>query len=190
MKENVYVCYEPLCCEGGGADIMAVFKSENKAKDFVQRYNMGGVCFMIYSLLNLCDDFRFLKILYLFKIIIKVISIVVPILLILFLSIELVKAIVESNEAKINALKKSSIKRIIAAVVVFLVPTFVSLFLSIFNSKDYQNCIVDLSSEKIKSLKLQYEEEKELQYHMQQDQIRQNQENYMNYKKGRKKTFY
>ena len=43
MKENVYVCYEPLCCEGGGADIMAVFKSENKAKDFVQRYNMGGV---------------------------------------------------------------------------------------------------------------------------------------------------
>ena len=139
---------------------------------------------MIYLLINLCEDYRFLRIIYLINVIVKLLSIAVPIILIVTLMIEFIKAIINSDDAKIKAVQKSAINRIIAAVVVFLVPTFISMFLSILNSNEYQECVKDISLEKINELKKQYNDEKELQYMMQQDILRQNQEKYNNYLKS------
>ena len=43
MKEKVYVCYQPLYGEGGGAIMLAVFKSEKKAKEYIEKYNRAEI---------------------------------------------------------------------------------------------------------------------------------------------------
>ena len=132
---------------------------------------------MLNILLDLCSDSRFLRILYLFKVITRLICIVVPILLILVLMVDTIKAIINSDDSKINALKKSGLTKIIMAVVVFLIPTFISVFLNLFKFAGYDTCINNATPEKIQEAKEREEIEKRNEQYSREQQFEQN----MNY---------
>ncbi|MDD6323316.1 MAG: hypothetical protein PUA73_01750 [Bacilli bacterium] len=65
------------------------------------------------------------------SLIVKAIQIVVPILLIIWGMLDFAKAIIGQNEDKIKEGQKLFIKRLIAAIVVFLVVTIVQLAITI-----------------------------------------------------------
>ena len=62
--------------------------------------------------------------------IVKVIQIVVPILLIIWGSIDLLKSIISGDEKKISAARKPFIQRLLSAVLVFLLPWLVNAIIS------------------------------------------------------------
>ena len=70
-----------------------------------------------------------------------VFKIVIPLLLILFLIIDLGKAVVSSDEKAIKSATTSLVKRAIAAVVIFFIPTLVSAVFGIVSgfSGDVKN---------------------------------------------------
>ena len=68
------------------------------------------------------------------------IKVVVPIILILVGMLDLAKAVTEKSEDKIKEAQQKLIKRAIAAVLVFLVVTFVSLLMGLIGGKDYESC--------------------------------------------------
>ena len=138
---------------------------------------------MLYMLLDLCNDSRFLRVLYLFKVVTRLICIVVPILLIVILMIEVTKAIINSDDSKINELKRKGINRIIAAVVDFLVPTFITLFLNIFNFSGYSNCIDNLNLERINNLSDSEKKTRQKEFEDNEKQMQENQSEYENYLK-------
>ena len=119
------------------------------------------VMYMINILIDLCNDSRVLRILYLIEIITKIICIAVPIILIVTLMIDLTKAIMDSDDKKIASIKRTSINKIIAAIVVFLIPTFVSLFLSLFSFNEYANCVRNITMDRIKEAEAAEKKQKE-----------------------------
>ena len=68
------------------------------------------------------------------SLIVKAIQIVVPILLIIWGMIDFAKAVIGQDEDKIKAGQKIFIKRIIAAVIAFLVVTIVQLIVNLVGS--------------------------------------------------------
>ena len=77
--------------------------------------------------------------------IVVVIKIVIPLMLIVLGMVDLGKAVVSSDEKAINKAVSTLIKRFIAAVVVFFVPTIVSALFNalslIGNETDYNTCV-------------------------------------------------
>lgn len=76
--------------------------------------------------MDTCNNLSVLGTLFYIKTIIAVICVIVPVLLLLMLTIDFAKAVVASDPQKINLVKKSAVKRIIFAVIVFLVPYIVN----------------------------------------------------------------
>ncbi len=72
--------------------------------------------------------------------ILKVIQFAVPVILIIIGSIDLVKAVTAGKEDDVKKNQKVLIKRAIAAVLVFLVPLFVSIILGLIGSDDWKDC--------------------------------------------------
>ena len=76
------------------------------------------------------------KVLFVFKI-------VIPLLLIIFGMIDLGKAVISAEEKAIKNSTNSIIRRLIAAVVIFFVPTIVGAIFGLvddFSEADYKNC--------------------------------------------------
>ena len=69
------------------------------------------------------------------------IKVVVPILLIVIGMIDLAKAVSEKSDDKIKEAQNRLIKRAVAAVLVFLVVTFVGLVMGLIGAEDYQECM-------------------------------------------------
>ncbi|MBR4830910.1 MAG: hypothetical protein IKZ96_04065 [Bacilli bacterium] len=75
--------------------------------------------------------------------IVKVIQIIVPIALIIWGSIDLLRSIISGDEKKISAARKPFIQRLLSAVLVFLLPWLVSLvigFASDDANADWKTC--------------------------------------------------
>lgn len=64
------------------------------------------------------------------KMVIRVLQIVVPIGLIVMGTIDMAKAVIAGDEKKMKEAQKPFIKRIIAAIIVFLIPLIVNMVLS------------------------------------------------------------
>ena len=64
------------------------------------------------------------------KMVIKVLQIAVPIGLIVMGTIDMAKAVIAGDEKKMKEAQKPFIKRIIAAIIVFLIPIIVNMVLS------------------------------------------------------------
>lgn len=79
--------------------------------------------------------------------VVVIIKIVIPLILIILGMVDLGKAVVSSDEKAINKAVGSLIKRFIAAVVVFFVPTIVNAVFGIVGvmskteNDDYQTCV-------------------------------------------------
>ena len=75
--------------------------------------------------------------------VVKVIQIIVPIVLIIWGSIDLLKSIISGDEKKISAARKPFIQKLLSAVLVFLLPWIVSLvigFASDEGNSDWKTC--------------------------------------------------
>ena len=78
--------------------------------------------------------------------VIKVLQIIVPIALILWGTIDLLKSIISGDEKKISAARKPFIQRLISAVIVFLLPWIANFFIGFASSKansEWQQCWKD-----------------------------------------------
>lgn len=74
------------------------------------------------------------------KFILKIIQWVVPIILIVLGTIDLVKAVVAGKDDDIKKHQQTLIKRIIAAVIVFLIPMLVSILMGWIGNDNWKDC--------------------------------------------------
>ncbi len=84
----------------------------------------------------------------------KLIQYVAPVLLILWGSIDLVKSIVQGKEEDIKKSQKTLIKRIISAVLLFLLPMLVASLLGLIGSNDWKGCWNQYHNNGIGSIKV------------------------------------
>lgn len=85
------------------------------------------------------------------KFILKIIQWVVPIILIVLGTIDLVKAVVAGKDDDIKKHQQTLIKRIIAAVIVFLIPMLVSILMGWIGNSNWKECWND-TNDSINSL--------------------------------------
>ena len=91
---------------------------------------------------SICSNPKVLEVMRYINIFITIIRIVVPILLIFSLTFKLIKAVTSGNEDGLSKVKKNAPSNIIAAVVIFLIPSIVSLIVKVsFPNSDYKNCL-------------------------------------------------
>ncbi len=95
--------------------------------------------FLINSGNELCDQAK--PILRLVGIVVFGIKVVVPIILIVVGMIDLAKAVTEKSEDNIKKAQQALIKKAIAAVIVFLVVTIVSLLMNLVGDDSYRACM-------------------------------------------------
>lgn len=88
---------------------------------------------------NICTD-QVQWVISLVKFVLNVIRFVVPIVLIVLGTIDLFKAITSQKDEEIKKKQSALVKRIIAGVIVFLVPTIISLLMSWVGNDGWQNC--------------------------------------------------
>ncbi len=111
-------------------------------------------------ILSICNEPGTLNIIRIVVLLINIIKIVVPIILIVFLVIKIMGAVTKQNQDEIAKTIKSSIPNIIAAVLIFLIPTLVDIVARLsFPNSDYSKCISGISSEKINDLYIDNEDE-------------------------------
>ena len=80
-------------------------------------------------ILEICEDPAILNLILFIKSLIEMISMVVPIILIVMVTIDLVKIMMGNSDKALKSATKSMLNRIIAAVIVFFVPTIVNIVL-------------------------------------------------------------
>ena len=82
----------------------------------------------------------FMSIIGVLRTIVRVLQILIPIALIVYGTLDLGKAVIAGDEKKIQEAQKPFVKRIVAAVIVFLVPWIVSFVIGVVGSDDWHNC--------------------------------------------------
>ena len=78
-----------------------------------------------------CESTELLNVMNLVKKILRLVQIIVPIALILFGTFDMAKAVIAGDEKKMKEAQKPFIKRIISAVIVFLIPFIVKLVMNL-----------------------------------------------------------
>ena len=85
-------------------------------------------------LLDFCtDSMELMKFL---NTVLTIFKIVIPVLLVIFGMIDLGKAVVSSDEKAIKSSTNSLIKKIVAAIVIFFLPTIVTAIVNLTGAKD------------------------------------------------------
>lgn len=74
------------------------------------------------------------------------IKVVVPVILIIIGMIDMARAVTEKTEDKIKDAQQKLIKKAIAAVIVFLVPTLVTLLMSVIGAENWKGCFKCVNS--------------------------------------------
>ena len=83
---------------------------------------------------------KFLAILKIAVVIVKILQILVPIALIVWGTLDFGKAVIEGDEKKMKEKRKPFIQRIISAIIVFLVPWAVGIILSNVGASEWKDC--------------------------------------------------
>ena len=113
--------------------------------------------------LGICDSSAILNVFWIIKLVIMIISVCVPIILMIMLMIDFMKAIQVGDQ---NLLKKASdiaVKRCIACVLIFLVPTFVNVLTKVTSgNSDYHACYESATLDYISQRKSEEEEAQRL----------------------------
>ena len=89
---------------------------------------------------NTTANGTFLKVIAIARLVVRILQIVIPILLIIVGSIDLAKAVVAGKEDDIKKAQKPFVKRVIAAVIVFLIPFLLGVILNLVNAKEWNEC--------------------------------------------------
>ena len=100
--------------------------------------------------LNICDNPSVISVMRIINMIILIIKIAVPIILILVGMITLMKTIKVGDDDLLAKAKKQLINNALAAIIVFLVPTIVSVLVKVsFSNGEYKDCLNNASDELI-----------------------------------------
>ena len=89
-------------------------------------------------ILDTCADLT--SVIAIVKFILNIVQWVFPIILIVLGTIDLVKAVTQGKEEEIKKGQKILIQRIIAAVIVFLVPLIISIIMGWLGSSGWKDC--------------------------------------------------
>ena len=82
-----------------------------------------------------------LTIMYYAKLVLRILQIAVPVGLILFGTIDMAKAVIAGDEKKMKEAQKPFIKRIVSAIIVFLIPYIVQVIVGLVTSNtEYKDC--------------------------------------------------
>ena len=110
-------------------------------------------------ILSICDSPNFMEAMNIINKIIDILKIVVPLILLFSLIFKLIQASTKNDNDALAVIKKKAVPSIIAAALIFLVPTFVALFVEVSTSgSEYKNCMAFVSQDIIDGL---YEEKAE-----------------------------
>lgn len=104
--------------------------------------------------LSNCGPSGLLRVLYFFKLILDIVFIIIPIGLIILLTIDFAKAVISGDESAQKKTFNLATKRIMYAVIVFFVPTIVSIVNTVLGNLgvDYSVCYNDISLDAINTL--------------------------------------
>lgn len=116
---------------------------------------------------NICETYSFLSVVVLVKYFIAIVQIAVPIILILYISFDLIRALVANDDKLMKKAITTSGKRLFYAVLLFVVPSIINLIIGILdtatNSQNtFLSCYNNATMEKVESLKLQEQNLKEI----------------------------
>lgn len=91
---------------------------------------------------DVCIDGSLLNIMSLVRLIIKVLQIAVPVGLIIMGTIDMAKSVIAGDEKKIKEAQKPFVKRIVAAIIVFLIPYIVNIAINLVvaDASDWKKC--------------------------------------------------
>ena len=100
-----------------------------------------------------CNDPKILELVLMTKTAISLLQIIAPLGVVVFASIDIMKAVMAKDQDGINKQIKHIPKRLIAMAILFFVPTFVDLSMKVIDSSfDYTTCFTQASNENIESL--------------------------------------
>ena len=127
----------------------------------------------------MCENILFLRLLKYFNTALSLMRFIVPIILIVKLTIDIYKGIIEVGD---NSAKEKILKRVIACVIIFLVPTIINVFLSLFetifgSNFNYSACVYNIENidylKEVEELeeRLKYEKESSINYQKYQEAI-------------------
>lgn len=97
-------------------------------------------------ILDVCEG-EVLQVMGIVRLIMRVICIAVPVVMILLGSFDLFKAVTAGKDEEIKKKQQTLIKRIIAGVIVFLVPTIVSVLMNLIGVEEWRECWNNASSD-------------------------------------------
>ena len=102
-------------------------------------------------IMTVCEEPAILNLILFIKSLMEIIGIVVPIILIVMVTLDLVKIVLDSSEKTIKTSFKSMLNRLIAAVVVFFVPMMVNLLMNQVDQGNVESstCWANANSETI-----------------------------------------
>jgi len=111
--------------------------------------------------MGVCTNPDILKIIMYVRIILKIVFIIVPIGLIMMMAVDLFKNVIASDDGEMKKNVNISIKRIVFCVVMFFVPSIVSLVINIVDdslstTNGFMDCIVLSDAENIKNVAVDY----------------------------------
>lgn len=103
------------------------------------------------NIMSVCEEPTILEVIRIIVLFINIIKVVVPIILIIVLMIRLTSAITNNKEDVLESVKRTAPKNIVAAILIFLVPTMVNLIGKItFPNSDYAKCISGITIDKVR----------------------------------------
>jgi len=94
----------------------------------------------MFYILAKCSEQDLMKVFDFVKLFLRMVQFIVPVILIVLGTIDLVKAVIASKEDEIKNAQKMLIKRLIYAVIVFLVPFIVSWIMGLIGNNDWKDC--------------------------------------------------
>lgn len=119
----------------------------------------------MYLLLSGCENPDVLSVIYFIEKILNVAFIIIPIGLILFITIDLVKTILNGNNDKnVKDNNRIIVKRLILAIAIFFIPTIVTLLTNLMSNAgiefatEYKKCM-NVTKERIDEARKKQEEE-------------------------------
>lgn len=106
-------------------------------------------------ILNMCTDISVLGAILFIKKLVRIISIIVPVLLVLFITVDLVKGIISNDENNMKKSQSLAIKRLIIGLIVFFIPMIVDTTFELIGSKDAsKSCYSNANDTVIETLRV------------------------------------
>lgn len=118
----------------------------------------------MYLLLSGCENPDVLSVIYFIEKILNVAFIIIPIGLILFITIDLVKTILNGDDKAEKTNNKIIVKRLILAIAIFFIPTIITLLTNLMSNAgiefatEYKKCM-NVTKERIDEARKKQEEE-------------------------------